>query len=50
MHILETAISMMKPDCYMASVDLKDAYYGVSINSSHQKYENKFRSQTTAVF
>ena len=38
MDTLETAISMMKPDCYMASVDLKDAYYTVPIDLSHQKY------------
>ena len=38
MDTLETAISMMKPGCYMASVDLKDAYYMVRIDLSHQKY------------
>jgi len=35
MDTLETAISMMKPGCYMASVDLKVAYYTVPIDSSH---------------
>ena len=38
MDILEAAISMMKPGCFMASVDLKDAYYTVPIHPSHQKY------------
>ena len=38
MDMLETAISIMKPGCYMASVDLKDAYCTVPIDSSHQKY------------
>ena len=38
MDTLETAISMMKPGCYMASVDLKDAYYTVPVDLSHQKY------------
>lgn len=38
MDTLEAAISMMKPGCYMALVDLKDAYYTVSIDLSHQKY------------
>ena len=38
MDTLETAISMMKPGCYMASVDLKDAYYMETIDLSHQKY------------
>lgn len=35
--MLENSISMMKPGCYMASVDLKDAYYTVPIDLSHQK-------------
>ena len=38
MDILEAAISMMKPGCFMASVDRKDAYYTVPIHPSHQKY------------
>ena len=38
MDTLEAAISMMKPGCFMASVDLKDAYYTVPIHPSHQKY------------
>ena len=37
MVTLENVISMMKPGCYMASVDLKDAYYTVPIDFSHQK-------------
>lgn len=28
----------MTPDCFMASTDLKDAYYSVSVNESHRKY------------
>jgi len=38
MDTLETTISMMKPGCYMASVDLKDAYYMVPIDFSRQKF------------
>lgn len=33
-----TAIRLMTPNCYMASIDLKDAYYSVPILPSHQKY------------
>lgn len=33
-----SAIRLMKPGCYMASVDLKDAYYSVSIRKDHQKF------------
>lgn len=38
MDTLEAAISMMKPGRFMASVDLKDAYYTVPIHLLHQKY------------
>ena len=38
MDTLEAAIRMMKPGCFMASVDRKDAYYTVPIHPSHQKY------------
>ena len=38
MDTLETAISVIKPGCYMTSVDLKDAYYTVPIDLSHQKF------------
>ena len=38
MDTLETVIRMMRPGCFMASVDLKDAYYTVPIHSDHQKY------------
>ena len=38
MDTLETVTRMMKPGCFMASVDLKDAYYTVPIHSDHQKY------------
>ena len=33
-----TAIRMMKPGCFMASIDLKDAYYSVPISSTDQKF------------
>ena len=38
MDTLETVTRMMKPGCFMASVDLKDTYYTVPIDSDHQKY------------
>lgn len=50
MDMLETAIGMMKPGCYKASVDLRDANYTIPIDPSHQKSLNKFCSQTTAVY
>ena len=38
METVWTAISMMKPGCYMASIDIKDAYYCVPVAKDHQKY------------
>jgi len=38
MDTVWTAVEMMKPGCYMASIDLKDAYYSVSIDKQDHKY------------
>ena len=38
MDTLEAAIKLMKLGCYMASIDLKDAYYTVAVHFDHQKY------------
>ena len=38
MDSLNTALQMVKPGCFMASIDLKDAYYSVPIATAHQKY------------
>ena len=38
MDSIWNAIQLMKPGCYMASVDLKDAYYSVHVSKKHQKY------------
>ncbi|KXJ09019.1 Transposon Tf2-6 polyprotein [Exaiptasia diaphana] len=38
MDTLDTVLKMVKPGCYMASVDLKDAYYTVPIHKDHQKF------------
>jgi len=38
MATLETAIQLVKPLCYMTSIDLKDAYYSIPIASEHQKF------------
>ena len=39
MDTLETVTRTMKPGCFMASVDLKDAYYTVPIHPDNQKYK-----------
>ena len=51
MNTLKDAISLMKPNCFMASIDRKDAYFSVPIAQVHQKYlkfqwENKLYAFT----
>ena len=38
MDSLWSAARLMTPQCYMASLDLKDAYYSVPIADEHRKY------------
>ena len=35
---VKSVIKMMKPNCFMASIDIKDAYYTVPIAESDQKF------------
>ena len=43
MESLKSALKMMKPGCYMASVDLKDAYYSVHVDIKYQKFLKFYR-------
>ena len=45
MDTLKDAIRLMKPNCFMESIDLKDAYYPVPIAPADQKYL-KFQWET----
>jgi len=38
MENLSSALSLMEENCYMASIDLKDAYYSVNIHESYRKF------------
>lgn len=38
METLENAKLIMRKNCYMATVDLKEAYYSVPVHKSHRKY------------
>ena len=38
MESLKHVVSMVRPNCFMASADLKDAYYSVPIHQDHQKF------------
>ena len=37
MDTVKSVIKMMKPNCFMASIDIKDAYYTLPIAESDQK-------------
>ena len=36
METLETAIKLIRPSCFMTSIDLKDAYYSIPVALEHQ--------------
>ena len=38
MEHLSSALSLVEENCFMASIDLKDAYYSVNVNNSSRKY------------
>ena len=38
METIETVISMLTAGCFMAYIELKDAYYCVPLDKEHQKY------------
>ena len=38
MESIQNVIDLMEDNCFMASVDLKDAYFSVPIHESHRKY------------
>ena len=38
MDNIESCIHLMKPMCFMASIDLSDAYFSLPVDPSHQKY------------
>ena len=38
MDTIYTTLKLMRPGCFMASVDLKDAYYSVPVAKEDRKY------------
>ena len=46
MDTLGSVIKLMRPNCFMATIDLKDAYYSVPVSEKHQKYL-KFGKETS---
>ena len=38
MQTFQSVLSLIQPDCFMATIDLKDAYYSVKIDELDTKY------------
>ena len=38
MDTLQSVLKLMKRNCFMAAIDIADAYYTVKVDDSHQKY------------
>ena len=38
MDSIQTIIRLVEKDCYMATLDLKDAYYSIPVKSNNQKF------------
>ena len=38
MESVQSVLNIIRPNCWMASVDLKDAFYTVPIQPDHQKF------------
>ena len=38
METFEYALSLIRPNCYLASIDLKDAYFTIPMAEEHRKY------------
>ena len=46
METLATIIQLIKPNMYMAKVDIKDAYHSIQIYELHQKFlKFKYKSR-----
>ena len=47
MESIQNVIEILKPNVFMASVDLKDAFYSIPIASEHHRYlKFKFRNES----
>ena len=38
MESINNVLNIIRPNVYMASIDLKDAFFSVPVHSTHQKY------------
>ena len=47
MDTLSSVIKLMRPNCFMATIDLKDAYYSVPVSEKHQNISNFTGKETS---
>ena len=45
MQTLQTLLALIQPNCYMATIDSKDAYYSVKIDGNDTCFSNFFVTQ-----
>ena len=45
MEPLQNVLELIKPGVYMASIDLKDAFYSVPVHKNHQAYLTFFEDE-----
>ena len=38
MDTINSVLDLVQKDCFMAKIDIKDAYYSVNIHPDHQKF------------
>ena len=38
METIKSVVNLVTPNCYMTKIDIKDAYYSISILPEHQKF------------
>ena len=50
MQTLQTILTLIQPNCYMATIDLKDAYYSVKIDVNNTCFLKFFRNSKILKF
>ena len=50
METIQCVINMIQPNCWMASVDLKSAFYSIPVHPNHRKYLKFYWHNTPYVF
>ena len=38
METIKSVLNLVTPDCYITKIEVKDAYYSISVLPEHQKF------------